>query len=94
MPAPPLLDAIEARMRALPQDNPRWPTDALLLACDYVAEMALFCRVAGQHHAADHAMNTADRWRDLARAFAPPAPETRAAQLAGIEHAIRQEPQA
>lgn len=80
-PKPPILAAIEQRLRALPADNPAFATDAVLVAADWIAEAALHLEIGGQRPSADAAHDMATRlrvlarqWRALAPVFAAPAP--------------------
>ena len=90
MSAPAPLARIRAELRALPAQNPRWPSDALLLLADAATEAAIHCEIGGQRAAADALVDIAALARSHAPIFAPALPDT-AAQLAQTEAALRLE---
>ena len=85
-PAP--LARIRAELRALPAQNPRWPSDAILLLRDALREAAIHCEIGGQRTAAAALQDIADDAQSLAPIFAP---ADTAAQLAQTEAALRLE---
>ncbi|UXQ89143.1 hypothetical protein [Synechococcus phage MinM1] len=91
--APPILARIRAALRALPATNPVYATDAILLLRDALREAAIHARIGGQHAAADALQDIATDAERLAPIFAPVAPgtTTRAAELATIQAALRQD---
>ncbi len=90
MQAPAILAAIRNELRALPSQNPGWPSDAILLLRDALREAALHLRLAGDPAAANVLSDIAKDAQALAPIFAP-ALDTRAAQLADTEAALRLE---
>lgn len=82
-PLPPLLARARDRLRALPAANPRWGSDALLIAAEAFAEAALQFEVQRHVPAADGCTALAEelrkleaRARGLAPVFAPPREES------------------
>jgi hypothetical protein len=88
MQAPAPLARIRTELRALPTQNPGWPSDALLLLRDALREAAIYADSAGQRGVAQALQDIADDAQALAPIFAP-ALEGRAAQLAQTEAALR-----
>jgi hypothetical protein len=90
MQAPATLARIRTELRALPAQNPGWPSDAILLLRDALREAAIYADTAGHRGVAQALQDIADDAQALAPIFAP-ALDTRAAQLADTEAALRLE---
>lgn len=98
-PMPPLLFRALGQLRALPLDNPRYASDALLVAADAFGEAALQFEVHGATGAADAAIALKEELRrieDRLRATAPWFAEPQAPELLTTTQAdplLRREPQ-
>lgn len=89
MMAPAPLARIRSALRALPSQNPAWPSDALMLLADAAREAAIHCEIGGQTSAAATLADIAEQARALAPLFAPAT--SPAEQLALAELSLRTE---